>query len=181
MQSWKFKNNPSNEFIAVASITSYSAKDGLLKLKIFFEEKQQILAQKFFFIDFYGNIRKIFVEKIVQRGDSNFVKFKGFSEERELKIFLDKEILIQKKNLVLDENTFLTSELIDCEVFFRKKKIGKVVNVIIVPSNNLIEIRIDDGKELMIPFVLKFFEKIDTFKKKIYLSEKSSFLLYDEN
>lgn len=169
-----------NEFVTIAVVTSVAAKDGLLKLKLFSEDKQQLLNQDFVFIDFFGNIRKIFIDEVVSRGGSYFVKLKDFSEERELQAFLNREILIPKNKIVLDKDTYLISDLIGCEVFFKKKYIGKVEGVLDVPMNYVIEIRQKNNKVLMIPFVLKFFESIDAEKKIIYLSKESKFL-YDEN
>ncbi len=169
-----------NEFVAIAVVTSIAAKDGLLKLKLFSENKQQILCQDFIYIDFFGNIRKIIIDEIVSRGGSYFLKLKDFSEERELQIFLDKEILIPKNKIVLDKDTYLISDLIGSEVYYKKKYIGKVEDVLDVPMNYVIEIRRKNNNMLMIPFVLKFFESIDSENKIIYLSKESKFL-YDEN
>jgi len=101
-----------NEFVTIAVVTSISRKDGFLKLKIFYEDVQQILKQDYVFFDFFGNIRKIFIDEVISRGGSYFVKFKNFSEERELKIFLNKEVLIPKNKIVLDKGTYFISELI---------------------------------------------------------------------
>ena len=169
-----------NEFVTIAVVTSISRKDGFLKLKIFYEDVQQILKQDYVFFDFFGNIRKIFIDEVISRGGSYFVKFKNFSEERELKIFLNKEVLIPKNKIVLDEGTYFISDLIGSEVYYKKKYIGKVENVLDVPMNYVLEIIQKNNKTLMIPFVLKFFESIDADKKIIYLSKESRFL-YDEN
>lgn len=169
-----------NEFVAIAVITSITAKDGLLKINLFSDNKQQILNQDFIFIDFFGNIRKIFVEEVVPRGGFFFVKLKDFHEQRELKIFLNKEILIPKNQINLDNDDYLISDLIDCKVFYKKKFIGVVVDVLEIPMNYVLEIKQKDDKKLLIPFVLKFFDSIDSDKKIIYLSKESKFL-YDED
>jgi 16S rRNA processing protein RimM len=168
-----------NEFVAIAVVTSIAAKDGLLKIKLFSEDKQQILNQDFVYFDFFGNIRKILIEEVVYRSGSYLVKLKNFAEERELEVFLNKEILILKNQVMLDKNAYLISDLIGCKVYFRKKYIGEVENVLDVPMNYVLEIR-QNKKELMIPFVLKFFDSIDIEKRIIYLSKESRFL-YDEN
>ncbi len=180
MPSWKFKNKNLNEFVTIAVVTSVAAKDGLLKLKLFSEDNQQILNQDFVFFNFFGNIRKIFIDEVVSRGGSCFVKLKDFAEERELQVFLNKEILIPKNKIVLDKDTYLISDLIGSEVYYKKKYIGKVEDVLDVPMNYVIEIRQKNNEMLMIPFVLKFFERIDAEEKIIYLSKESKFL-YDEN
>jgi 16S rRNA processing protein RimM len=169
-----------NEFVAVAVVSSISPKDGLLKLKLYSDFTQQILNTDCFYIDFFGNIRKIFIEKVVRRSGNFFLKIKNFSEERELKIFLNKEILLPKDSFLLDENSYLISDLLNCQVFYKKKLLGIVENVLDVPMNNVLVIRNKNNKEMMIPFVLKFFEKINIEEKKIYLSTESKFL-QDEN
>jgi len=169
-----------NDFVTIAVVTSISRKDGFLKLKIFYEDVQQILKQDYVFFDFFGNIRKIFIDEVISRSGSYFIKFKNFSEERELKIFLNKEVLIPKNKIVLDKGTYFISDLIGSEVYYKKKYIGKVENVLDVPMNYVLEIIQKNNKTLMIPFVLKFFESIKPEKKVIYLSRESKFL-YDEN
>ncbi len=169
-----------NEFVVIAVVTSIAVKDGLLKLMLFSEYKQQIFNLDFVYFDFFGNIRKIFIDEVVTRGGSYFVRFKNFKDEHELQIFLNKEILIPKNQIVLDNDSYLISDLIESKVYFSKKYIGKVENVLDVPMNYVLVIRKKNNEELLIPFVLKFFEAIDINKKKIYLSKESKFL-YDEN
>lgn len=169
-----------SEFVAIAVVTSISVKDGFLKLKTFSDYKQQILNLGYCFVDFFGNIRKIVFDQVVLRGGNIFVKFKDFSQQRELEIFLNKEILIPKNQLVLEKDSYLISDLIGCDVYYRKKFIGIVENVLEVPMNFILEIRRKDNSELLIPFVLKFFDSIDAANKIIYLSKESKFL-YDEN
>lgn len=169
-----------NDFVSIAYVTSVAVKDGLLKLKVPSDNKQILLNQNFVYFDFFGNIRKFTVDEIILRGEVFFLRLKNFAEERELQIFVNREVLIPKNHIVLEKDTYLFSDLIGCKVYFKKKYIGQVENVVDVPMNYVLEIKQKDKKDLMIPFVLKFFESIDIEKKVIYLSKESKFL-YDEN
>lgn len=169
-----------DEFVAVAVITSISSKDGLLKLNFSSQNSQQISNRNFVYVDFFGNKRKIFIEKLISRGNNFFVKLKNFHNDRELEIFLNKKLFIPKKELILRDNEYLVSDLIGCKVHYKKECIGIVENVLEVPMNYVLEIRRMDNTEIMIPFVLKFFESINADKKIIYLNNESRFL-YDEN
>ncbi len=168
-----------NKFVAVAFVTSVSHK-GLLKVKFLSEHLQQIKNKNWVFVDFFGNIKKIFVDEIISQNDNVFIKLRDFKTKRELEIFKNKEILIPKSQLVLSDDTYLISDLMYCEVLLVDKIIGRVEDIIDVPMNQVLIVRRINNSELLIPFVLKFFDKIDIEKKKIYLNRENRFL-YDEN
>lgn len=163
-------------YIDIAVITSINDKNGFLKLKFIRNYKQQLLQQPFVFIDFFGYKKKLFVEKIIPQGKNYFLKFKNFSERRELEIFLNKKIFIRREDLLIKENDYLVSDLIDCKVFQDKNFIGVVLDVLEIPNNKLLYIKLKNNKEIFIPFVLNFFENINIESKIIYLNEESRFL-----
>lgn len=169
-----------NDFYLVAKIASLSPKDRLLKLDVFTDFSERLLSLENIYVDFFGNKKKIKVEEIFKKGDSFFIKFSGFSTERELQVFLNRELFVDKKNLVkLPENKFFVHDLVNCKVLCSGKLFGTVKEVISTPANDVLEIIRSDGTTIMLPFVLKFYDVVDVQKKVIKIDPKSGLCDYE--
>lgn len=163
-----------NDFFLVAKIVSLSAKDGFIKLKLFTDHPEKLYSTNFLFVDFGGNKKKFFIEEILKRGDNYLLKLKNFSTERELQVFLGREVFLEQKDLQpLEDNYFYIHDLLGCKVFCATKFLGVVKDVLSTPANNILELIDDNDKTRLIPFVLKFFDEINTEQKIIFVKENS--------
>jgi 16S rRNA processing protein RimM len=53
----------------------------------------------------------------------------------------------------LDEGEFLIDDLTGCEVYDGRRRIGRVRDVLLMPSADLLEIERDEGEALLVPLV----------------------------
>ncbi len=163
-----------DDFFLIARVVSVSVKDGFLKLKLFTDHPEKLYSTKYVFVDFWGSKKKFFVEEILKRGESILLKLKNFSTERELQAFVGKDIFLKQKDLPpLPDNSFYIHDLIGCEIYCSDKYLGKVKDVISTPGNDVLEIADKDNKIKLLPFVLKFFDEINTEQKIIFVKKDS--------
>lgn len=163
-----------NDFFLIAKVVSVSTRDGFLKLKLFTDHPEKLYTTDYVFIDFWGDKKKFFIEEILKRGESYLLKLKNFSTERELQIFVGKEIFLKQKELPpLSDNSFYIHDLVGCKVFCSDKCLGTVNDVLSTPANDVLEIINEKNEIKLLPFVLKFFDEINPEQKIIFVKENS--------
>lgn len=163
-----------DEFFLIAKVVSVSVKDGLLKLKLFTDHPEKLFTTDFIFIDFWGSKKKFFIENVVKRGENYLIKLKNFSAERELSVFIGREIFLKQSDLLpLDDNSFYIHDLIGCKVYCSDKFLGSVKDVLSTPANDILELITEDNEVKLLPFVLKFFEEINPEEKIIFVKADS--------
>ncbi|MGQ9798625.1 MAG: ribosome maturation factor RimM [Ignavibacterium sp.] len=161
-----------DEYFLIAKVVAVSVRDGFLKLKLFTDHPEKLLTTKFIYVDFWGSKKKFFIEEIVKRGENYLFKLKNFSAERELQVFIGREIFLKQSDLLpLPDNSYYIHDLIGCEVFCSEKFLGSVKDVISTPANDVLELITDNNQTRLIPFVLKFFEKINPEEKIIFVKK----------
>ncbi|MBK7228369.1 MAG: PRC-barrel domain-containing protein [Ignavibacteriales bacterium] len=72
----------------------------------------------------------------------------------------------------------LEQTLIGFNVYRDKEYLGLVNDFLEAPANQVIEIKDPEGKEILIPFVHSFFDRIDYKSKELVL--KSDYCIYDD-
>lgn len=87
-------------------------------------------------------------------------------------VYLDLNSLPQ-----LDDNTFYENELIGFDVIYKDDGvIGEVYNVYSLPANDVIEIKLENGEIIGVPFVHKYFGDVSREDKEIILLDKDILL-----
>ncbi|WP_337865195.1 ribosome maturation factor RimM [Ignavibacterium sp.] len=163
-----------DEFFLIAKVVSVSVKDGLLKLKLFTDHPEKLFTTDFILVDFWGSKKKFFIENVLKRGENYLIKLKNFSAERELSVFIGREIYLKQSDLLpLDDDSFYIHDLIGCKVYCLDKFLGEVKDVLSTPANDILELITEDKKVKLLPFVLKFFEEINPGEKIIFVKADS--------
>ena len=70
---------------------------------------------------------------------------------------------------VRDEDEIYYDDLIDCIVFVEEQVIGVVTDVIEVPQGEILQIKKQNGKNVLVPFVDEFIVEVDIKNKKIII------------
>ena len=81
------------------------------------------------------------------------------------------KIGITKSTFKSNDNEIYLFSLIDCEIFFDAKFIGKVINVNSYSGNDLLEVKTESGKISLIPINKKLIKFYDMDNRKLYLKE----------
>ena len=129
-----------------------------------------------FYLDRYLELRTVYVEgepKVVEsaqiRGRRVVMKIKGIDDPRQVIFSLQgREFQIpEEERWELGDDQFYVDDLVGCEVWdSREGKIG-VVASILPAGNDLLSVRREGGKEVLIPFVKEFCVHVDREKRRI--------------
>lgn len=167
------------EFFLVAKIFKLNDHDGSFKVSLITDFPDNFIKQKFFYVEFFGEMKKLFTEKIVLTKNGCVVKFKDFDSGEKAELLLGKEIFIDESQLSkLNEFQFFEHQLIGAEVLINENKIGFIKDIYKMPANDVLVIETIDDKELLIPFVRKILDSFDVDKKIMKLKTEDNF--FDE-
>lgn len=158
-----------NEFYLIAKILS-PGKNGFVKIQFEPGVAENIESLKFLFLDFWEKKKKFEIEEISTVKQSVFFKFKNFDDERDISVLIGRSIFVIENDLKkLHGDGSLSQNLIGFKVYKSNKLLGSVSGYFQTPANPVIEIRNNDGIEILIPFVHSLFDKIDPESKVLIL------------
>lgn len=165
--------------ILVARIQAIYGKAGYLRLQSFSDFPDRFLKLKTVFVEFYGSLKQLKVEKVKLDGDVILLKFEKFEGEKELEMLVGKDIYIEEKDAIkLPENTYFVHDLIESRVFLGDNFLGVIKDVMLLPANDVYVVD-KEGKETLIPAIKEFIESFNAEEKILRLSE--SYPGYDED
>ena len=160
------------EYFLIGKIDSVTGNDGFVKITAYSDFPKRFYELSEVYLDFWGDKKKFIIEKTGNRKQSLFIKFKNFSSKRDSQLLEDREIFITSEDVVkLPENNFFIHDLIGSKVLIQDKVIGEIKDVLTTPANDVIVIRGDDEKEILLPFVLDFIERFDPERKILHLKQ----------
>lgn len=102
------------------------------------------------------------------------IKFENINTLEDATRFINCELGVPLEQVVkLPEGSYYVFDLIGCEVFDNDKKdyLGRIVDVMILPANDVYVIKSKDNKELLIAAVKKFVKKVDIENKQIFIDK----------
>ena len=170
----------SENLFFIAQISSTVSKEGYLLLKNYFDSSKKVFGFKYVFVDVFGDKRKFFVEDFYFSGEQPVIKFKNFDTIEDVNFLIKHEVFVEKENFVNDDSDeFFASQFIGSQVFKGDKFFGKLIDVENYPGNDVLNIQDENGKEILVPVVKAFIDRIDKEKKVIYLNPEID-LDYDE-
>ncbi|MBK7630737.1 MAG: 16S rRNA processing protein RimM [Ignavibacteriales bacterium] len=164
-----------NEFYLIAKILS-AGKDGFVKIQLVPGLKINTEPIKFLYLDFWEKKKKLELEEILSIKNSFFLKFKNFDDEREVSLFIGRNVFVTSGDFEIVKNdSVLKSDLIGCELFKGQDFLGTVIDYFETPANPVIEIILGNEKKILIPFVHSIFEKIDPENNILILNSDFGF------
>ncbi len=159
-------------YYLIARIVSLIGKDGYVKVESYsgFQEGFEKLHKVY--IDFWGD-KKIFTVEIVKEFRNSFsIKFLNFDSQRDSQVLIGREVFVDDKDFQkLPGDHFFIYELIGSKVFKNDKLIGEITDVLKMPANDVMSIKGDKGKEILLPIVLEIIESFDSGKKIMVIKE----------
>ncbi len=142
---------------------------GEVKLKILTDNPQIFLSLKDVFID--DKPKKVLSCSV--RFGFAYLMLEGITSRNDAEKLRDKEVSILKSDFVLEENTFLIEDILNCEVFDEKNNyIGKLVNIEKYGAADVWTIYAD-GRNYQIPYINKIVKNVLINEKKIIFNRKN--------
>jgi 16S rRNA processing protein RimM len=170
------------EFYLIATVTSVSGKKGAVKIISHSDYPERFFHLSKVYIDFFGEKKLFFVEKVKQQGNLFTVKFRNFDTELDSAILVGKEIFVDEENLVrLPENHFFIHDLVGSKVIKDDKELGVIKEVLQYPANDVYVVEDGDGKEVLLPAILSLIESFDKVKKILKLKPGEDLYEDDES
>ena len=157
------------EYIYIGKIVNTHGIKGELRLLSNFKYKNKVFLQN----------RKIYIgedkkEEMIKsyRHHKIFemITLYGYDNINEVLKFLNKGVFVKKSDLDLSDKEFLDEDLINLNIIFNNKEVGRVVAIRqINPKNKVIEAVIND-KTTLIPYHDDFIRNIDLENKVIEMN-----------
>jgi 16S rRNA processing protein RimM len=171
-----------SDFYLIATVTSVLGKKGSVKIISHSDYPERFFYLSKVFIDFFGEKKLFFVEKVKQHKNMFILKFKNFNSDRDSEILVGKEIFVDEENLVrLPDNHFFIHDLIGSRVIKNDKELGVIKDVLQYPANDVYVIEDGEGKETLLPAILGFIDSFDNVKKILKLKPGEDLYEDDES
>ena len=171
-----------SDFYLIATVTSVSGKKGSVKIISYSDYPERFLNLSKVYIDFFGEKKLFFVERVKRHKDTFILKFKNFDSEKDSEILVGKEIFVDKENLiVLPENHYFIHDLIGSKVIKEDKELGIIKDVLQYPANDVYVIEDSAGNEILIPAIRRIIESFDNVKKILKLKAGEDLFEDDES
>ncbi|MFA6596894.1 MAG: ribosome maturation factor RimM [Ignavibacteriaceae bacterium] len=173
-----------SDFVLVGKIISLYGKSGEVKVKLFDESCEDSIPLDFCFVDFFGSKKKLQITSAKQSGKFLILLFESFESQEASSILLEKEIFLEKDEDEAKEQhefSFLIKDLLHSEVFTFDGLLGKVVDVLSLPGNDVYAVEDGKGKEILVPALKQIIDRFDKKEKKLYLKVEKSYFEDDEN
>ena len=171
-----------NDFVLVGKIISVYGKSGQVKVTLFNDSSDDIISLNFCYVDFFGSKKKLRIKSVKQSGKFLIVLFEGFNSTEASTILLEKEIFLEEvEQETQPEFSFLIKDLLHSEVFAVNELLGKIVDVLSLPGNDVYVVEDEKGKETLVPAVREIINRFDKKEKKLYLKVEKSYFEDDEN
>jgi 16S rRNA processing protein RimM len=106
----------------------------------------------------------------VRRGTAErpIVVLEGVHDRAGAEALRGAEIAVPREALgPLGEGEFLVDDLIGCRVVDGERSVGRVRDVLLLPSADALELELDDGDELVVPLIGDAVRAVDTAARRI--------------
>lgn len=159
------------EYLCIGKLVNTHGIKGEVRIISNFRHKDKVFVKGFFFYVGKGRV-KYEVESYRRHKNFDMVVFKDNYNINLIEHLKGSLVYINKEDLKLDENTFLSVDLIGYDVIINGKKVGVIKDVMDTPAN---EVLVLDNNGL-IPYVKAFINKVDPDKKEVIVNDVKGLL-----
>ena len=154
------------EMVIAGKIHGTHGVRGDLKIEIFPPNFK--LPEIIYVKDKEGNLQPLEVEAFSRK--KGLIRFKGYDDLDKAKKIKHKYFYVETSRLPKPEkDTFYEYQLIDADVIYNDKVVGKIIKVDDRLSTAYLIIKCTDEKIRHLPFINEFVKEIDVENKKIYI------------
>jgi 16S rRNA processing protein RimM len=167
--------------ISIGKILRSQGNRGELKLKFYDNSLVDLAAHDALFIGKEGELREFKLEFFTPGGKYFYIKLAGVDSLSQADSLAGLEVFVPQESLKLCAiGQYYIFELKGCSVLSLKGEvIGRVVDVLSVPANDLLVID-KEGKEILVPFHESICRQVDLVKKEIRIDAPAGLLEINE-
>ena len=171
-----------SDFYLIAKIVSLHDKDGFVKIVSHSDFPDRFYKLDKVYIDFWGDKKEFFVERVVEQKKQIVLKFKDFDNDKDAQVLVGKDVFVdQEKVIKLPKGSYFIHDLLESKVYRNNKEFGTLKDVLRFPANDVYVIRNMLGEEILIPAIKDFIESFDHEKKILVIKPGDEIYEDDEN
>lgn len=149
-------------YLYVGKLVNTHGIKGEVRLLSKFRYKDKVFVKGFKV--YIGKDKEEFeIERYRVHKNFDMLVFKDIYDINKIEYLKGSLVYINKNDLNLDDNTFLSTDLIGFNVIIDNKNIGIIKEVLDTPANEVLVL----DNNVMIPYVKEFIDNINTNKKTI--------------
>lgn len=158
-------------YLYIGKLVNTHGIKGEVRILSNFRHKDKVFIKGFKF--YVGKEKKEYVVE-TYRKHKNFdmVVFKDNYDINLIEHLKGSFVYINKDDLKLDKNKFLSVDLIGFDVIINDKTIGVIKDVLDTPANEVLVL----DNNVMIPYVDAFIKKVDIKNKKVFVNDVKGLL-----
>ncbi len=158
-------------YIPIATITKPHGVHGAVKVKSHTDFKTERFKKgQRLFVYFKETYLEVTVEKHQSQKDHEILTFKEFNAPEAVEKYRGCDVFIADEDRAeLTDDAFYYDDLEGMQVKEGKQEIGTVIRVVEMPQSAMLRVRKHDGKEVLVPFLKAFIEKVDKTERMIYI------------
>lgn len=170
------------DYFLIAKIVSAEDNQGFVRIKSFTTFSGRFKDLKKVYIDFWGDKKIFYIDAVRFKNGDVFLKFKNFDDKESVESLLNRNVFIDDNDLIkLPKGFYFIHDIIGSKVIRNNEEFGRVVDVYSLAANDVYVISMTNGKEILIPAVLEFIEKVDVENKVLVIKGGEDFYENDED
>ena len=159
------------EYLYIGKLVNTHGIKGEVRLLSNFRHKDKVFIKDFKF--YVGKDKKEYiVEAYRKHKNFDMVLFKDNHDINLIEHLKGSFVYINKEDLKLDKNTYLSVDLIGFNVIINDKLIGTISDVLDTPANEVLIL----NNGIMIPYVDAFIKNVDITKKEVVVNDVKGLL-----
>lgn len=171
-----------SEYFLIAELKSVYDSNGFIRIKSYSDFPERFFELKKVYIEVFGDKKEFFVEEVKKVNDFFVLKFRNFKTDKDVQFLIGLKVYVDSENLVkLSENEYFVHDIIGSRVYRNDQFIGNVIDVLIMPANDVYVIRNPEGDEILVPAISEYIESINISEKMMILRPGDSLYDDDEN
>lgn len=159
------------EFLYIGKLVNTHGIKGEVRLISKFRHKDKVFIKGMKF--YVGKDKKEYVvESYRKHKNFDMVVFEGVHDINLIEHLKGSMVYIDKEDLKLDENTYLSFDLIGFSVIIDDNFVGVIEDVLDTPANEVLVL----DNNVMIPYVNAFIKSVDVDKKQVVVQNVKGLL-----
>lgn len=169
-----------SDLYLIAEIKAAFGNEGFVSVISHSDKQERFFELKKVLIDVFGGKKEFFIEEVLFNKEVCLLKFKNFNSDKAVDFLIGKEIFVDEENLIkLETNEYFVHDLIGSRVIRNNEDFGVIIDVLLLPANDVIVIKNQNGEEEMLPLIFDYLESFDAKNKVLTLKPGGD--IYDKN
>lgn len=157
-----------DDLLQVGVITSTHGIHGEVKVYPTTDDVKRFKKLKSVLLEEKKGLKEVNIKGVKFFKNMAILKLEGYDKIEDVERMRQVKLYVTRDNAVkCQKNEYFVTDLIGCVVYENKEEIGVLEEVLPTGANDVYIVKMNDGKELLIPAIKDCILKVDIKKKKI--------------